>query len=97
MDVIGKEILASAKTKHTAAKRPIETWLQLMEGCLAAHPQELKNTFGSIDVVSPQTVFDIGGNKWRLIAEIDYQLQTVVVTHFLTHKEYDTNKWKRNK
>lgn len=97
MDVIGKEVLEDAKAKHTAAKVPIETWLQTMQGCMAQHPPDLKKTFGSVDVVSPQTVFDIGGNKWRLIAEIHYQDQTVVVTHFLTHKEYDTNKWKRNK
>lgn len=97
MDVIGKEILEEAKTKYTAAKVPIETWIQVIEGCIAQHPPELKRTFGSIDVVSPQTVFDIGGNKWRLITEIDYQHQVIVATHFLTHKEYDTNRWKRSK
>jgi mRNA interferase HigB len=57
----------------------------------------LKKTFGDVDPVPPQTVFDIGGNKWRLISEIDYEQQVIFVTHILTHKEYDEGKWKRGK
>jgi mRNA interferase HigB len=41
------------------------------------------------------TVFDIGGNKYRIIARIDYMRQTVFITYVLTHKEYDTGHWKK--
>jgi mRNA interferase HigB len=39
-------------------------------------------------------IFDIGGNKFRLITFIQYQTQLVVVAQVLTHSEYDTDKWK---
>ena len=40
------------------------------------------------------TIFDIGGNKYRIITLIDYTRQTVLITHVLDHKEYDKNNWK---
>jgi mRNA interferase HigB len=44
--------------------------------------------------VEGKTVFNIGGNKYRLISQINYELKTVLVTHVLAHKEYDKDKWK---
>jgi mRNA interferase HigB len=41
-------------------------------------------------------VFDIGGNKFRLIAAIHYNKQIVYVLRILTHREYDDQKWKRD-
>ena len=43
----------------------------------------------------PQTVFDLKGNSFRIIAGIDYETQTIQVTHVLTHAEYDKENWKR--
>lgn len=57
---------------------------------------ELRKTFGPVDPVPPQTVFNIKGNDFRLICEIDYEQQTIVVTHVLTHAEYDKGQWKRS-
>ena len=54
----------------------------------------LKETFGSADYVKPYTVFNIAGNKYRLVALVDYGLQTVSVGHVLTHEEYDEQGWK---
>jgi len=39
-------------------------------------------------------VFNIGGNKYRLIARIDYRGQQVFILYILTHKEYDKGDWK---
>ena len=41
------------------------------------------------------TVFNIGGNDFRLIAEIFYDDQTVLIRHVLTHAEYDKEDWKK--
>ena len=54
----------------------------------------LKQTFGSADYVRPYTVFDISGNKYRLIALIDYNLNSVLIKKVLTHKEYDRGRWR---
>lgn len=40
-------------------------------------------------------IFDIGGNNYRLIAAIHYNTGKVFVLRILTHKEYDSEKWKR--
>jgi mRNA interferase HigB len=41
------------------------------------------------------TVFNIGGNKVRLIAAVHYNTQRLYIRHVLTHKEYDKNKWRK--
>lgn len=54
----------------------------------------LKRAFCSVDKVGKFTVFDIGGNKFRLIAAIHYSRKKVYIRHVLTHAEYDRDKWK---
>lgn len=94
MEVIGKDVLDDATRKHAKLKRPLNRWLILAEACMAKQPMELRRTFGSVDPVPPKTVFDIMGNNFRLICEIDYELQVIIVTHVITHKEYETGFWK---
>ena len=55
---------------------------------------ELRQAFASVDKVGERYVFNIGGNKYRLIATIAYSIQTVWVKHVLTHAEYDEGAWK---
>ncbi|HSE86741.1 MAG TPA: type II toxin-antitoxin system HigB family toxin [Candidatus Binatia bacterium] len=56
---------------------------------------ELKKTFGSADQVKPHMVFNISGNKYRLIAIVDYALQSVSIERVLTHAEYDEGRWRK--
>jgi len=55
----------------------------------------MREVFGSVDYVGALTVFDIGGNKFRSIAGVDYRCQVVYIKHILTHKMYDRGKWKK--
>ena len=55
---------------------------------------ELKQVYPSADLVGRYTVFNIGGNKYRLIARIVYRSQTLFVVAVMTHEEYDLGKWK---
>ena len=59
------------------------------------HFVDLKKTFGSADQVKPHTVFNISGNKYRLIAVVDYTLQFVSIEQVLTHSEYDEGRWRK--
>ena len=52
--------------------------------------------FGSADQVKPHTIFDICGNKYRIVALVHYLLQSVTVDEVLTHKEYDQGKWRKS-
>ena len=54
----------------------------------------MKKTFRTANVVGSQTIFNIGGNNYRLVARVSYALQTVLVQHVLTHAKYDKEDWK---
>lgn len=55
---------------------------------------QLKSAFGAADRVGKLTVFDIAGNKYRLIAAVHFNRRKVYVRHVLTHDDYDKGKWK---
>lgn len=55
---------------------------------------ELRMTFPSADLVGDLVVFNIGGNKYRLIVSFHFNRGKVYVRHVLTHGEYDRGAWK---
>ncbi|MGE4093428.1 MAG: type II toxin-antitoxin system HigB family toxin [Candidatus Binatia bacterium] len=55
---------------------------------------ELRATFPSADAVGDLIVFNVGGNKYRLIASIHFNRGKVYVRHILTHSAYDRGVWK---
>jgi mRNA interferase HigB len=57
-------------------------------------PAEMKKVYPSADLVGRRTVFNIAGNKYRLIARMNYETQRVFVLYILTHAEYDHGEWK---
>jgi mRNA interferase HigB len=80
--------------KHEAAERALRAWLVRVEHADWRNFADLRRDFPSADQVRQLTVFDIHGNRYRLIARIEYQKQRVYVRAVLTHAEYDTEKWK---
>ena len=66
-----------------------------MESNSFKHFVDLKKTFGSADQVRPLHGFDISGNKFRLIAVVDYGLQSVSIECVLTHAQYDEERWRK--
>jgi mRNA interferase HigB len=84
---------------HKDAVNPLDDWFRSTEGAEWKNFPQVKQTFGQTDVAKVQSdntvcIFDIGGNKYRIIAKISYEKGKVYVLRVLTHKEYDTNKWK---
>ncbi len=57
------------------------------------HWAALKATFGSVDKVGPLAVFDLGGNKYRLIAHVRFDKQIVYIRAVLHHRDYDKAHW----
>lgn len=77
--------------KYPEAESSLRSWNKIT--CLAQWQNFalVRETFGSADQVSKLTVFNIGGNKYRLITYIDYQTKKVFVRYILTHAEYNTD------
>jgi mRNA interferase HigB len=57
---------------------------------------DVREVFPHADAVYDCTIFNIGGNKYRLIVGINYNRQVIYVKHVLTHKEYDKENWKKD-
>lgn len=55
---------------------------------------DLRTTFPHADLVGNCIVFNVRGNKYRLITKIDFQRQTIYIKFVLTHSEYNKDKWK---
>lgn len=98
MDVIGKLILQEFWERHKRARKPLEKWCQVAEEAEWRNFAQIKQTFRTADLVNVRTrkfvVFDIGGNKYRLITTVNYQGQIVIIEVVLTHTEYNKGKWK---
>jgi mRNA interferase HigB len=95
MHVIAKPALISFWTTHPDAERPLQVWYHTMENETINDFNELRDTFARADYVNGLTVFDIGGNKYRLIASIHYNRRKAYIRNILTHAEYDRGVWKR--
>jgi len=100
MRVISRPILRAFGNAHPDALRPLDTWHNLALKGTFRNFAELKATFGSADQVSGLVVFDIGGNKYRLIVDVTYAREkegrtltgTFWIKHVFTHRQYDD--WK---
>lgn len=55
---------------------------------------ELKQVFPSVDLVGKCYVFNVGGNKYRVVTRIHFNRNMVFIRFVLTHSEYDKDKWK---
>lgn len=55
---------------------------------------DVKQSFNTVDFVAPYIVFDIGGNKYRLMAEINFIRRVLFIRSIMTHKEYSKGAWK---
>jgi mRNA interferase HigB len=94
MHIITQKRIWDAKKKHPESKNALDGWYRIIKKNKFNNFAELKRSFNSVDKVGSLYVFDLGGNKLRLITTIHFQRQKVYLRHILTHKEYDKNIWK---
>ncbi|TPW21789.1 MAG: hypothetical protein FD126_339 [Elusimicrobia bacterium] len=90
MILIGLANLTGFWAGHPRARKPLEAWKSLVEKNAFKHFAHSKQTFGAVDYVPPGTVFDVGGNKYRVVAVMDFHTQISVVKEVMTHDEYDS-------
>jgi mRNA interferase HigB len=92
MRVISLKPIRAAQAKWPREAGALDRWYRLAKGMNAKSFAELKVTFPAVDRVGDFYVFDIGGNKIRLIAAIHFNTQMLFVRHVMDHREYD--RWK---
>jgi mRNA interferase HigB len=94
MHVISRKRLNEFVENHPDSKSSLARWYGLIKRGHFANFAELREVFPSADQVGKLTVFDIGGNKVRLVAAIHYNRRKIYVRAVLTHSEYDDETWK---
>ena len=94
MKIISNSALRSFATVHPLADAPLQGWRRVIEKNRFSNWSELKAAFNTVDKVGELVVFDIGGNKYRLIAYVRFEKQIVYIKAVLTHREYDKGAWK---
>ena len=81
---------------HASAEMPLRAWYQVASRATWRSLDDVRRTYPSADLVERLTVFNIGGNNFRLITRVEYQRQEIYIRYVLTHAEYDKEDWKRD-
>jgi mRNA interferase HigB len=93
MWIISPKALKLFAEAHPEAKRPLDAWRKAAEAAEWGGWGDLKRTFRSADRVGSCVVFDVGGNKYRLIGRVFFASHKLYVLKVMTHAEYDRAKW----
>ncbi len=94
MHVISRKALQQFWERHPDSNRPLTRWFKILQKNDFASFNEMRRTFPSADRVGDLIVFNIGGNKYRLIASCHFNRNKVYIRHVLTHQEYEKGAWK---
>jgi mRNA interferase HigB len=95
MRVISQRKLKEFWTAYPDAETALRHWYTATKSAAWKTLSDVRATFNTADQYKHLTVFDIGGNKYRLIASIHYKSKIVFTLAVLTHAEYDLGKWKK--
>ena len=95
MHIISRKKLQDFWENYPDSESPLRAWFKITSTTNFASFDDLRKTFTTADQILNLTVFDIGGNKYRLIAAIHYNWRKIYLRSIMTHKEYDKNKWKK--
>jgi len=99
MNIITRKRLVDFMARHSDAKGPLELWYRTVRQARWQSIRDVRIVYPSADAVEVGsgnlvTVFNIGGNKYRLITAIHYNRQRVYVLRLMTHAEYGKGTWK---
>ena len=93
MRLISHRSLREFAGRYPDARTALQTWRKHMESRSFANFAELRNAFRSADLVGERIVFDIRGNRYRLITYVHFARQDCYIKAVLTHNEYDKRLW----
>lgn len=94
MHIITRKRILEFSQKHSEAERPLDRWYRIAKRTNFESFPDLRRTFRSADQVGKLTVFNIGGNRFRLVTYIVYAKKRIYIRDILTHTDYDRGRWK---
>ncbi len=90
MQIITHRVLREFWSRHPQAEAPLRAWHGLVSHAVWSEPAQIRESFNSADFVADnRVIFDIGGNKFRLVVRIAYRHKRVLIKFIGTHEDYD--------
>lgn len=96
MHLISIRNLRGDTARHPDVKKQVNDWYTTVSKANWKNLEDVRQIYRDAEAVGNFTVFNIKGNDYRLIVGIDYENQTVYYKYFLTHAEYDKDRWKND-
>ena len=94
MHVVSHRAIRLFCDRYPDARMPLDRWYRVAKRAEWTGFADVKQSFNTADLVAPYVVFDIGGNKFRLVAEINFRKGVLFIRDIMTHKEYEKGAWK---
>jgi mRNA interferase HigB len=95
VNVISKRGLFEKAAKFADAKSALQVWFDTAVEAEWRNIEDVRKSFPATDMMHDLAIFNIRGNKYRLIVRMVLQYQRIYVKEFLTHAEYDKGRWKK--
>ncbi len=95
MHIVSIKRLREFWTKHRNSETLLRAWYGVATKAQWKSLVDVRKTYSHADQVGGLTVFNIGGNRYRLVVTIRYTKGQIFIRHVLTHEEYDRDDWKR--
>jgi mRNA interferase HigB len=96
MHVISRKKLREYCQSHADSCEALDDWYKISSKANWANLIEVQAVYPKAEAVGNFTVFNIKGNKYRLIASINYEKQIIYLKYVFTHAEYDKETWKND-
>ncbi|MGK7931057.1 MAG: type II toxin-antitoxin system HigB family toxin [Microcystaceae cyanobacterium] len=88
MHIISRKALRQFWERYSDSKNALTRWFNLIKFASFQNFEELRSVFPSADLVNNLVIFNIGGNKYRLITSIHFNRQKVYIRYILTHSDF---------
>ena len=95
MNVIKKKTLVGYAARHPDTAGPLASWRKIFEKTDFADINAIRAILPTADFADPYTIFNIKGNRYRLITIIHYRYQRIYIKELFTHADYD--KWNKER
>lgn len=96
MRVISRRILREFSEEHSDAREALYAWYRVASKATWQNLLDVQQIYPKAEAVGNFTVFNIKGNRYRLIVDLVYLSQRIYIKYVLTHAEYDKDEWKND-
>ena len=96
MRIIARRALREFWEQHPDSEQSLRAWYYDVQAAIWKFPADIKRTYADASILGQnRVVFNVKGNRYRLITEVNYRFRRIYIRHVLTHAEYGRGKWKQ--